>query len=182
MKKKTGTKTTAKTKTTKIKASPKKAAVKVVAKKVEAEKALPVAAKKPLKSPLNKKEMEPYRVMLHDLKAKLIKEVLLNQEASNESIEGEVLDLADQASDSYDKDLANSLSETERARLVAVEAALERVKQGTYGMCDTCGKPIPLARLKVCTLANHRVQGQQEEVKANERSWTAPSSNEKSWL
>lgn len=182
--KKTGMKTTTAKKTT-TKPAPKKAApvqakpaAKVAAKKAPAEKPLPVVLpKKPLKSPLNKKEMEPYRLMLQDLKQKLIKEVLLNQEASNESIEGEVLDLADQASDSYDKDLANSLSETERARLVAVEAAIERVKQGTYGMCDSCGKPIPLARLKVLPFAKLCVQCQQDEEKTTSRSWSAPSND-----
>jgi DnaK suppressor protein len=158
---------TTKTKTTK--APSKKLVAKVVAKpvakKAAMEKPVPVVVvpKKPLKNPLNKKEMEPYRLLLLDLKQKLIKEVMLNQEASNESTDGEVLDTADLASDSYDKDLANSLSETERARLVAVEAALERLKGGTYGMCDGCGKPIPLARLKVLPFAKHCVQCQQDE-------------------
>jgi RNA polymerase-binding protein DksA len=181
-KKKTGT-TTTKTKTTTAKAvakaspgkaakaakakpaaqqkAPVKAAVKAVSK--PAPKALPLKPAKPLKSPMNKKEMEPYRQMLLELKQKLIKEVLLNQEASNESIDGEVLDLADQASDSYDKDLANSLSETERARLNAVEAALGRVDLGTYGVCEACGNPIPLPRLKVLPFAKLCVQCQQEE-------------------
>ena len=173
-------KKTTTTKTTTTKPSAKSAAVKVLAKKpAPVEKPLPLLVpKKPLKSPLNKKEMEPYRLMLQDLKTKLIKEVLLNQEASNESTEGEVLDMADLASDSYDKDLANSLSETERARLVAVEAAIERVKQGTYGMCDTCAKPIPLARLKVLPFAKLCVQCQQDEEKASARSWTASSNND----
>lgn len=116
-----------------------------------------------MKSPLGKRELEPYRLMLLDLKQKLIKEVLINQEASNENNDGEVLDLADQASDSYDKDLANSLSETERARLNAVEAALARVDAGTYGVCEACGDAIPLPRLKVLPFAKLCVQCQQEE-------------------
>jgi DnaK suppressor protein len=179
MTKKTGTKTMATKKTTKtIKPSPKKVAVKAAAPKAVAAKAVPAAPKKPVKSPLNKKEMEPYRAMLLDLKTKLIKDVLMNQEASNESLEGEVLDSADLASDSYDKDLANSLSETERARLVAVEAALERVKQGTYGMCDSCGKPIPLGRLKVLPFAKLCVQCQEDEEKVASRSWTASGGGE----
>lgn len=170
-KKKTGTTTKkAKTKTSrpsKPAAKPKaaakaKAPAKPVA-KAKAEAAPPARAPKLLKSPLSKKELEPYRQMLLDLKQKLIKEVLVNQEASNESIDGEVLDLADQASDSYDKDLANSLSETERARLNAVEAALGRVDQGTYGVCEACGSAIPLPRLKVLPFAKLCVQCQQEE-------------------
>jgi DnaK suppressor protein len=170
MTKKTGTKTIATKKTTTKTSKP---SSKKVAVKVAPAKAIPVPAKKPLKNPLNKKEMEPYRALLLDLKTKLIKDVLLNQEASNESLEGEVLDSADLASDSYDKDLANSLSETERARLVAVEAALERVKQGTYGLCDSCGKPIPLGRLKVLPFAKLCVQCQQDEEKTSSRTWTA---------
>jgi len=154
------------TKTTKIKASAKAPVVaKVAAKKLAPAKIEVELVKKPLKSLLNKKEMEPYRLMLLDLKQKLIKDVLMNQEAGNESLDGEVLDSADLASDSYDKDVANSLSETERARLVAVEAALDRVKHGSYGMCESCGKPIPLARLKVLPFAKLCVQCQQDEEK-----------------
>ena len=32
--------------------------------------------------------------------------------------------------------------------LVAVRAALDRVAEGSYGLCITCGKPIALARLQ----------------------------------
>jgi len=175
MTKKKTTGTTKKT-TTKTKAKPKapvKAALsKPSAKALPAKAPLKAAAKavperlvpaKPLKSTLTKKELEPYRHMLLDLKQKLIRDVLLNQEASNESIDGEVLDLADQASDAWDKDLANSLSETERMRLNAVEAALKRVDEGSYGMCQACGKPIPLRRLEALPFAKLCVQCQQEE-------------------
>jgi DnaK suppressor protein len=36
-----------------------------------------------------------------------------------------------------------------RARVAEIVAALERVDAGTYGMCRSCGKPIPQARLEV---------------------------------
>jgi DnaK suppressor protein len=113
-----------------------------------------------------------------DLKHKLVRDVLVNQEASNESNDGDVLDLADQASDSYDKDLANSLSETERARLAAVEKALKRVEEGTYGLCEDCTKPIPLPRLKVLPFAKLCVSCQQSEEKVGGGSWRARSSEE----
>lgn len=34
-------------------------------------------------------------------------------------------------------------------RLEAIKKALERIKDGTYGICITCGKPIPEKRLEV---------------------------------
>jgi DnaK suppressor protein len=39
-------------------------------------------------------------------------------------------------------------SEQDRERLLLVEEALQRVADGTYGACLTCGEPIPLARLR----------------------------------
>ncbi|HTA16337.1 MAG TPA: TraR/DksA family transcriptional regulator [bacterium] len=174
--KKTGTTKKATTKTSPAKAvatKPKAAPAKAVAKP-----AAPVSMKpaKPVKSPLGKKEMEPYRHLLLELKHKLVRDVLVNQEASNESNDGDVLDLADQASDSYDKDLANSLSETERARLAAVEKALKRVEAGTYGLCEDCTKPIPLPRLKVLPFAKLCVNCQQSEERGN--SWRVRSQEE----
>jgi len=36
-----------------------------------------------------------------------------------------------------------------RAKVAEIEAALERVDAGSYGLCEACGKPIPEARLEV---------------------------------
>ncbi len=35
-----------------------------------------------------------------------------------------------------------------RAELASIEHALDKIKQGTYGICDNCGKPIDPARLE----------------------------------
>ncbi|NIR37045.1 MAG: hypothetical protein GWN07_13970, partial [Actinobacteria bacterium] len=34
-----------------------------------------------------------------------------------------------------------------------VERALERVEEGTYGICESCGESIPVARLEVLPYA-----------------------------
>jgi DnaK suppressor protein len=112
---------------------------------------------------VKKKEMGPYKKMLLELKTNLLKEVLVNQEAGMETHQDEVQDLADQASDAYDRELASSLSETERNRLEAVEKALERVDKGTYGECETCEKVIPLPRLKALPFARLCVSCQETE-------------------
>ncbi len=122
----------------------------------------PAKAKAP-KSPFNRKDAEAYRALLLELKDKLVRDVRMNQEASNEGPDGDVLDTADQASDSYDRDLANSLSEAERGRLASVEEALKRVDEGRYGLCSHCAKPIPLARLRVLPFARLCVPCQQGE-------------------
>jgi DnaK suppressor protein len=114
---------------------------------------------------VKKKEMGPYKKMLLELKENLLKEVIVNQEAGMEANGDDVLDLADQASDAYDRELASSLSETERSRLQAVEKALHRVDQGTYGVCETCEKMIALPRLKALPFARLCMNCQEIEEK-----------------
>ena len=36
----------------------------------------------------------------------------------------------------------------EEAELAEIEAALERIRRGTYGICEVTGEPIPAARLR----------------------------------
>lgn len=45
------------------------------------------------------------------------------------------------------RDLDMGLQEREAAELVAIEAALQRIQDGSYGLCQDCGADIPAARL-----------------------------------
>jgi hypothetical protein len=58
------------------------------------------------------------------------------------------MDLADSASDQFDHDLALSEMSAEQDMLYEVEASLKRILNGTYGICESTGKPIPAARLR----------------------------------
>ena len=46
-----------------------------------------------------------------------------------------------------ERDLAFALEERESAELVAIDAALKRIADGSYGLCVDCGTPIATARL-----------------------------------
>ena len=39
--------------------------------------------------------------------------------------------------------------------LDAIDAALKRIEDGTYGICTNCGKPIPEERLEAVPWATH---------------------------
>jgi DnaK suppressor protein len=41
-----------------------------------------------------------------------------------------------------------------RQEMASVEHALEKIKKGTYGMCDNCGQPIALERLEALPQAS----------------------------
>ena len=55
---------------------------------------------------------------------------------------------ADTATATLDRELDLSLEESSAEVLAAIEAALRRIDDGTYGICATCGREIPEQRLE----------------------------------
>lgn len=55
---------------------------------------------------------------------------------------------ADSASDEFDHDVALGELSSEQDALFEIEEALNRIRSGTYGVCQGTGKPIPPERLK----------------------------------
>lgn len=58
-------------------------------------------------------------------------------------------DSADQASSDIEADLQIQLHQTNGRLVRAINGALIRLKEGTFGTCVTCNRPISKARLKV---------------------------------
>ena len=56
-------------------------------------------------------------------------------------------DSADAAFSSGSEEISSQLAGLEARELSQIERALARLKQGTYGVCDTCQGKIPVARL-----------------------------------
>lgn len=54
---------------------------------------------------------------------------------------------ADRGTDEYDAEAALSLISSEQNALYEIDHALERIRDGTYGICEATGKPIPPERL-----------------------------------
>ena len=55
-----------------------------------------------------------------------------------------------------------TLADHERARLEEIEAALRRMADGTYGVCEHTDEPIPFARLEIEPTARATVEAQEE--------------------
>jgi RNA polymerase-binding transcription factor len=56
--------------------------------------------------------------------------------------------LGDTATATYDRELEEGLEEGVQQTLAEIEAALRRMEDGTYGICEACGKPIAAERLE----------------------------------
>lgn len=65
--------------------------------------------------------------------------------------------MADLGTDSYEIDNIIGLVDSERKILIEIDDALNRIEDGTYGICQGRGEPIPKQRLKAIPWARYCV-------------------------
>ncbi len=56
--------------------------------------------------------------------------------------------MADAGTDTYHRDLAFSMLSSEQDALYQIDQAIDRIRNGTYGICELTGKPIERRRLE----------------------------------
>ena len=61
--------------------------------------------------------------------------------------------IADSATETFMRELDGGLEENADHLLVEIEAALERIDDGTYGLCSACGRAITVERLEAVPYA-----------------------------
>ena len=61
--------------------------------------------------------------------------------------------LGDTATATLDREIDYSLEENSEQVLRAIDAALRRIEEGTFGVCETCGQPISEERLEAIPYA-----------------------------
>jgi RNA polymerase-binding transcription factor DksA len=88
------------------------------------------------------------RVRLLKLREDLSKEIQQLTAEACEEIPNYSMHMADAATDSFNRDLMLGLVSFEQEGLYEIDAALERIEDGTYGICELTGKPIPWERLE----------------------------------
>jgi len=66
--------------------------------------------------------------------------------------------MADMGTDTYDQELALNLMDSERKLLKKIDEALQRISDGTYGICQGTGKRIKKARLEAKPWARYSLE------------------------
>lgn len=119
---------------------------KIVAGKSSKKPAPMVVSKAVKSSPSFKKEIT--RKLLK-AKEDLLSEVSEKIKNESNSLKFEIGDIYDIASNERERELTLMLGDRDREKLAEIEEALERIKNGAYGICDECGESIAEARLMV---------------------------------
>lgn len=110
--------------------------------------------------PLTKRELEEFRRQLEAERDRLSAELDAMEEhlpeveqVSVDASGGYDEDLADVASDTFEREKGIAIENSVQDLLQQVEEALERIDQGTFGVCEACGSPIHPERLRALPYA-----------------------------
>jgi DnaK suppressor protein len=72
-------------------------------------------------------------------------------------------DDVDLAADTAKTEMTSQLAQIESRELVQIDRALRRLRDGTYGTCESCGKKIPVARLNALPYTTSCIECQREK-------------------
>ena len=106
---------------------------------------------------------------LQETKKQLLKEMQGRVREETEGVKDEGRDTYDLASDERDREINFILNDREREKLHAIDDALQRIKDKTYGICESCEGEIQLGRLKVLPFTRLCVKCQEETEKESRR-------------
>ncbi len=117
--------------------------------------------------PLKKTEIERFQKRLEQMREQLVGTIRdVNKDVkSEEEKKGYSQHQADEGTDTFNRTVSLEVSSKELDLLREIDRALDKIKEGTYGICEVSGEEIPLARLEVIPYARMTVQAQQRMEK-----------------
>lgn len=122
-----------------------------------------------MKTKLNAKELKHFKTKLLAEKQRVLEEVSelqqnnLKQSLSDQSGENSRYSyhLGDVASIAYGREFSMGLAERQQKYMEQVEEALQRIEDGTYGVCKVTGELIAADRLEEVPIAKYSVKGKE---------------------
>lgn len=118
---------------------------------------------------LTKKQLEHFKEKLLEERKRVLEEMdelqqtNLKQSISDASGENSRYSyhLGDVASLSYGREFSMGLAERQQKYLEQVDEALQRIEDGTYGVCKVTGETIAVERLEEVPVAKYSVKGKE---------------------
>ena len=109
---------------------------------------------------MNERQREYFRLKLLVWREEILKEAKetlqhLQDENQNHP------DLADRASSETDRAIELRARDRQRKLIAKIDAALQRIEEGTYGYCEETGEPITLKRLEARPIATLSIEAQE---------------------
>ena len=111
---------------------------------------------------MDKKKLEAFKKRLEERQRELRHTVSRTAQDGREADLESAQDVADRAAQSYNKEFLFHQSNNERQLLQMVEGALDRIREGTFGECISCGSEINPKRLEAVPWTRHCIECQEK--------------------
>jgi DnaK suppressor protein len=113
---------------------------------------------------MEKKVLEQFKKTLEERQRVLRESVSrTEQDGRTADISDSAQDIADRASSSYQKEFLFHQSNNDRQLLAMVDSALDRIRQGSYGDCVSCGNEINSKRLQAVPWTRYCISCQEKQ-------------------
>lgn len=117
--------------------------------------------------PMKKNEIDRFKKKLEELRVQLRNTIKTVSEdvKSFEEPKGYSQHQADEGTADFDQTISIEVSTKEQSILRQIDRALEKIEEGTYGVCDVSGEEIPIKRLEAIPYATMTVAAQEKYEK-----------------
>ena len=109
---------------------------------------------------MNPRQRDYFRRKLENWKEEILRESRETLENLQEESQNHP-DMADRASSESDRALELRTRDRQRKLISKIDAALKRIEDGTYGLCEETGDPIGIARLDARPIATLSLEAQE---------------------
>jgi DnaK suppressor protein len=111
---------------------------------------------------MDKKKLEQFKKRLETRQQELRRTVTRTEQDGRTADDEATQDIADRAASSYNKEFLFHQSNNDRQLLNMVETALDRIREGSFGECISCGKEINAKRLEAVPWTRHCIECQEK--------------------
>jgi DnaK suppressor protein len=109
---------------------------------------------------MSERQREYFRLKLLDWREDILKEAKETLQHLQDDNQNHP-DLADRASSETDRAIELRARDRQRKLIAKIDAALQRIEDGTYGYCEETGEPISLKRLEARPIATLSIEAQE---------------------
>ncbi len=111
---------------------------------------------------MDKKKLDTFKKRLEERQRELRSTVSRTAQDGREADLESAQDIADRAANSYNKEFLFHQSNNDRQLLQMVDGALDRIREGSFGQCISCGEEINPKRLEAVPWTRHCIECQEK--------------------
>ncbi|WP_408097590.1 TraR/DksA family transcriptional regulator [Peredibacter sp. HCB2-198] len=120
---------------------------------------------------MDKKKLEHFKELLLKHRQQILNVGLLNKSEDLHVAEEDLSDETDLASSLIQQQLTCTIRDREYAKLRRIDAALDRIAEGTYGHCEECDEEIGMKRLENQPWAELCITHAEEKEREDSQIW-----------